>query len=96
MFRFAVEDVFAIKGRGALVTGKLTGGEKPKIGASVLIEVAGRTPVRSVVIGRPTYCGPVHGRPPRPVEADDLLLRGVSKEDVPIGAVITSEPELAQ
>ena len=89
MFTFVVEDVFAIKGRGVVVSGRYSSGQKPQIGTAVLITAADRPPVRSVITGRSLHDF-MHSRPPEDVDA--FLLRGASKEDVPIGSGITVDP----
>ncbi len=84
-FLMPVEDVFSIKGRGTVVTGRIETGTV-KINDEVEIVGLGADPRRSVVTGVEMF----HKAFP---QADagmnvGLLLRGIQKEDVERGQVL--------
>ena len=84
-FTVIVEDTFAVRGRGTMITGVIAEGELPPLGTTVAIHAEGRPTIYALFSGIPML-------PPHPREQADMLLRGLSKEDVPIGSRITDAP----
>jgi elongation factor Tu len=85
-FLMPVEDVFSIKGRGTVVTGRVTRG-KVKVGET--IEIVGITPTQSTVVTgvemfRKTLDEGLAG------DNIGVLLRGVEKEQVERGQVLAA------
>lgn len=84
-FRFEVEDVFVITGRGTVVTGRIGAG-RISVGAAVTIERAGQVVGQSEICGiekfRATADSAVAG------ENVGLLLTDLSKDDLGHGDVI--------
>jgi translation elongation factor EF-Tu-like GTPase len=78
-----VEDHFDIQGRGVVVTVRVVRGPKPPVGTTVIVTAEDRPAVQGLISGRPM----LHRRP----EAQDcFLLRGLTAQDVPVGAHVTT------
>jgi translation elongation factor EF-Tu-like GTPase len=86
-FTQVVVDSYEIKGRGVSVIGRFTGGVRPPAGTRVVVAVASRPPIRAVIAGRAVW-HPI-GQTEPPADQDWILLRGVSRDDVPVGAILT-------
>ena len=84
-FMMSVEDVFSIKGRGTVVTGRVDRG-RVKVGESVEIVGLREKPFASVVTGVEMF----HKSLDEGIAGDNcgLLLRGVDRSDVERGMVI--------
>jgi translation elongation factor EF-Tu-like GTPase len=86
-FALVVEDSYEIKGRGVAVLGRFTGGVRPPAGTRLVVAVTNRPPIQAVLAGR-AFLHP-SGQTAPPADQDLILLRGVSRDDVPVGAVLT-------
>ena len=84
-FTVVVEDAFTVPGRGALITGVLVDGSLPPVGTTVAVHAEDKPTVLALYSGRPML-------PPQPPGRADMLLRGLTKEDVPPGSRITDAP----
>jgi hypothetical protein len=89
-WRWSVNDVFTIEGQGVVVLGPLVG-PFPSHGDRAVIEHGGQQ-VQTEVGG--LHIMHVVGKPPRdvPVWSDHpvgLVLAGVRKDDVPVGAIVS-------
>jgi elongation factor Tu len=90
-FLMPVEDVFAIKGRGTVVTGRVERGEV-KVGEE--IEVVGISETRkTVVTGVEMFHKTLDSA--EPGDAIGLLLRGTEREDVQRGQVIAKSGSIS-
>ena len=91
IFRMTVEDVFAIRGRGIVVTGRIESGII-KVGDEIFIQRAGISQ-KSIVTGIESFRKQL-----KQAEAGNnvgILLADVNKEDVQRGDVLVgSHPEL--
>ena len=90
-----VEDRFEIPEQGLIVIARLLRGELPPEGTVTVIRAAGKPPVTA-----PAYrlhSDIWHARQRRTLDEsqDILLFRHLSKQDAPIGAHITSDPDQA-
>ena len=85
-FLMPIEDVFAIKGRGTVVTGRI---ERGKINKGGTIEIVGFTPTRSTVV---TDIEQFNKSMDEGIAGDNagLLLRGIEKTDVERGQVLAA------
>ncbi|MBM3959811.1 MAG: elongation factor Tu [SAR202 cluster bacterium] len=83
-FLMPVEDVFGIKGRGTVVTGRIERG-RVKVGEEIEIVGFGKT-MRSVVTGIEMFKKTLDEG--MPGDAVGCLLRGIEREDVNRGAVL--------
>jgi elongation factor Tu len=85
-FMMPIEDVFSIKGRGTVVTGRVERG-KIKVGESVEIIGLREKPLNSVVTGVEMF----HKLLDEGMAGDNLglLLRGIERTDVERGEVVT-------
>ena len=83
-FLMPVEDVFSIKGRGTVVTGRIERGEV-KIGDEIEIVGFGRTE-KSIVTGVEMFHKSLDSGIPG--DAVGCLLRGLTREDIARGAVL--------
>jgi len=85
-FLMPIEDVFAIKGRGTVVTGRI---ERGKINKGGTIEIVGFTPTRSTVV---TDIEQFNKSMDEGIAGDNagLLLRGIEKTDIERGQVLAA------
>jgi hypothetical protein len=85
---FIVEDTFFIKGRGLLpVPGMVCrGGERLRVGDALLL----KRPDGSCLDWKIGGIELISNSPPRPKNEVVILLRGLSKDDVPIGTEVWS------
>ena len=85
-FLMPVEDVFAIKGRGTVATGRI---ERGKINKGGSIEIVGFSPTRTVVV---TDIEQFNKSMDEGIAGDNagLLLRGVEKTDIERGQVLAA------
>ena len=81
-----IEDVFAIKGRGTVVTGRI---ERGKINKGGTVEIIGFTPTRSTVV---TDIEQFNKSMDEGIAGDNagLLLRGIEKNDIERGQVLAA------
>lgn len=84
-FRFTVEDVFAIAGRGTVVTGRVASGSV-NVGDSVTLQRLGGSTAQTVVTGIEMFRKVTNVAQ----EGDNvgILLRGLSRNDVGKGDVL--------
>ena len=80
-FMVEVEDSFTVAGRGAVISGVLVEGALPPVGTMVAIHAEKRPTVHALFSGK--SFSPPQSR------VIDMLLRGLSKEDIPPGSRIT-------
>lgn len=85
-FRLTVEDVFSITGRGTVVTGQVESGSV-NVGDEVIIQRQNVTMTKSVVTGIEQFRKLLNSAGPG--DNVGLLLRGLSKNDISKGDVIT-------
>ena len=81
MFSVVVDQVFEIAGRGVVIRGTVTAGAQPRAGEVVTIHAEGQLSKTAVMQG-------VDPRVPPPKVG--LLLAGVSRRQVPVGARLTA------
>ena len=84
-FTVVVEDALTVPGRGAHIVGVLVDGTVPPVGTTVAVHAEGKPVVLALYSGQAML-------PPQPPERADMLLRGLTKEDVPPGSRITDAP----
>ncbi|MBI2010044.1 MAG: elongation factor Tu [Candidatus Chisholmbacteria bacterium] len=92
-FLMAIEDVFSIKGRGTVVTGRI---ERGKVKLNEEVEIVGlkKEPTKTVVTGIEMFRKQLDEG-----EAGDnagILLRGIEKEDVERGQVLAKPSSVKQ
>ncbi|HET6247926.1 MAG TPA: elongation factor Tu [Tepidisphaeraceae bacterium] len=85
-FLMPIEDVFAIKGRGTVVTGRI---ERGKINKGGTVEIVGFAPTRSTVV---TDIEQFNKSMDEGIAGDNagLLLRGIEKTDIERGQVLAA------
>ncbi|KKS64920.1 MAG: Elongation factor Tu, partial [Candidatus Daviesbacteria bacterium GW2011_GWA1_42_6] len=85
VFLMAVEDVFSIKGRGTVVTGRI---ERGKVKINEEVEIVGIRPTKKTVV---TGIEMFHKMLDEGQAGDNagLLLRGIEKDDVERGQVLS-------
>jgi elongation factor Tu len=85
-FLMPIEDVFAIKGRGTVVTGRI---ERGKVNKGGTIEIVGFTPTRTTVV---TDIEQFNKSMDEGIAGDNagLLLRGIEKNDIERGQVLAA------
>jgi translation elongation factor EF-Tu-like GTPase len=81
MYSAVVDQVFEIAGRGVVIRGTVTAGAAPRVGEAVTIHAEGQCSTTAVVRG-------IDPRGPPPQVG--LLLSGVSRRQVPMGARLTA------
>jgi elongation factor Tu len=85
-FLMPIEDVFAIKGRGTVATGRI---ERGKVNKGGTVEIVGFTPTRSTVV---TDIEQFNKSMDEGIAGDNagLLLRGIEKTDIERGQVLAA------
>ncbi len=85
---FTVEDRFSIKGRGLVPVPGIVpqGAERFRVGDPIMIRRPDGSCLGSTIAGIEM----VHASPPRPKNEIVIVLKDLSKEDVPIGSEIWS------
>jgi hypothetical protein len=89
-FVLVAEDGVEIKGCGVATIARFTGGPGPSGRTEAAIAAPGRPPIRAVLAGRASWHRPGAGVPPE--GRDEFLVHGVSREEVPAGALVTLVP----
>ena len=91
MFDMVVEDHFDLPDRGLIVIARLLRGEPPSEGIVMVIRAEGRPPIMAPAYRLHSDVWHAHQRGTLDESQDILLFRHLSKQDVPIGAHVTSD-----